>query len=142
MSPSRILPGFFAYLLAIAAIALAAVIVYAQAPTTPATAPAAPVLVPLPMPALLKQYQPVSAEALKNPSDGEWPMIRRTYDGWGYSPLSQITTNNVKRLEPVWVFSTAATNGHEAPPIVVNGVMFVATPGNQVLAIDAKTGTL
>ena len=33
-------------------------------------------------------------------------------------------------------------NGHEAPPIVVNGVMFVATPGNQVLAINAKTGTL
>ena len=33
-------------------------------------------------------------------------------------------------------------NGHEAPPIVVNGVMFVSTPGNQVLAIDAKTGTL
>ena len=34
------------------------------------------------------------------------------------------------------------TNGHEAPPIVNNGVMFVATPGNQVIALDAKTGTL
>ena len=33
-------------------------------------------------------------------------------------------------------------NGHEAPPIVVNGVMFVSTPGNQVLALDAKAGTL
>ena len=33
-------------------------------------------------------------------------------------------------------------NGHEAAPVVVNGVMFVATPGNQVLAINAKTGTL
>jgi alcohol dehydrogenase (cytochrome c) len=42
----------------------------------------------------------------------------------------------------VWVFSTAQENGHEAPPIVVNGVMFVATPGNQVLAINAKTGML
>jgi hypothetical protein len=32
------------------------------------------------------------------------------------------------------------TNGHEAPPIVNNGVMFVATPGNQAIALDAKTG--
>ena len=47
---------------------------------------------------------------------------------------------NVARLQPAWVFSTGVTNGHEAPPIVNNGVMFVATPGNQVIAIDAKTG--
>ena len=38
--------------------------------------------------------------------------------------------------------STGVTNGHEAPPIVNNGVMFVATPGNQVIALDAKTGAL
>ena len=30
-------------------------------------------------------------------------MIRRTYDGWGYSPLDQITPANVARLQPVWV---------------------------------------
>ena len=47
-------------------------------------------LEPLPMPEILKQYQPIPAERLKNPPDGDWPMIRRTYDGWGYSPLSQI----------------------------------------------------
>src|SRR6185436_10748596 len=44
--------------------------------------------------------------------------------------------------QPVWVFSTAVPNGHEAPPLVNNGVMFVATPGNQVVAIDAKSGQL
>ena len=69
-------------------------------------------------------------------------MIRRTYDGWGYSPLDQINTDNVKRLQPAWIFSTGVENGHEAPPVVVNGVMFVATPGNQVIAINAKTGAL
>ena len=40
-----------------------------------------------PMPAVLQNYQPVTAERLKNPEDGDWLMIRRTYDGWGYSPL-------------------------------------------------------
>ncbi len=99
-------------------------------------------LEPLPMPEVLKQYQPVSVDRLRNPADGEWPMIRRTYDGWGYTPLTQIDTDNVKRLEPVWIFSTGATNGHEGSPLVVNGVMFVSTPGNQVVAINARTGTL
>jgi alcohol dehydrogenase (cytochrome c) len=104
----------------------------AQAPT--ATQP------PLPMPEVLKNYQLVTDERLKNPADGDWLMIRRTYDGWGYSPLSQVTSSNVSRLQPAWVFSTGALNGHEAPPIVNNGVMFVSTPGNQVIAIDARTG--
>jgi alcohol dehydrogenase (cytochrome c) len=120
----------------------------AQQPALPSTQkPAVPAPVgeqfePLPMPEILKQYQSVSAERLKNPADGDWPMIRRTYDGWGYSPLTQIDADNVKRLEPVWVFSTGVTNGHEASPVVVNGVMFVATPGNQIVAINARTGTL
>ena len=97
---------------------------------------------PLPMPAILQAYQPVTAERLLKPADGEWLMIRRSYDGWGYSPLTQINTQNVARLQPVWVFSTGAVNGHEAPPLVNNGVMFVSTPGNQVIAVDARTGLL
>ena len=105
----------------------------------PAPPPGPP---PLPMPAILQRYQPVTAERLLKPADGEWLMIRRTYDGWGYSPLDQITAANVAQLKPVWVFSTGAVNGHEAPPLVNNGVMFVSTPGNQVIAVDARSGTL
>jgi len=107
-----------------------------RAAPPPAPAP------PLPTPAILQAYQPVTAERLLKPSDGDWLMIRRTYDGWGYSPLDQITTSNVARLQPVWVFSTGVPNGHEAPPLVNNGVMFVATPGNQVVAVDAKSGQM
>ena len=67
-------------------------------------------------------------------------LYRRTYDGQGYSPLDQINTSNVKNLTPVWTFSTGVVEGHEAPPIVNNGVMFVATPMGQVIALNAKTG--
>ena len=84
----------------------------------------------------------MTAERLKHPEDGNWLMIRRTYDGWGYSPLDQITPANVARLKPVWVFSTGETRAHESAPIVNNGVMFVTTPMNQVIAIDAKSGAL
>jgi alcohol dehydrogenase (cytochrome c) len=94
-----------------------------------------------PVPPILEQYKTVTAERLRNPEDGDWLTIRRTYDGWGFSPLDQVTTNNVTRLQPVWVLSTGMTGGHEAPPMVNNGVMFVSTPGDQVLAIDARTGT-
>src|SRR5260221_8942692 len=95
-----------------------------------------------PTPAILRNSPVGDAERLKRPSDGDWLMVRRTYSGWGYSPLDQITPANVTRLQPAWSFSTGVTNGHEAPPIVNNGVMFVATPGNQVIALDAKSGAL
>ena len=40
----------------------------------------------------------------------------------------------------MWSFATGQVEGNQAPPIVNNGVMFVATPGNQVLAIIALYG--
>ncbi|MDO8678547.1 MAG: PQQ-dependent dehydrogenase, methanol/ethanol family [Acidobacteriota bacterium] len=94
------------------------------------------------MPALLKSYTAVTAERLKSPADADWLMIRRSYDGWGYSPLDQITPANISRLQPAWVFSTGVNSGHEAPPIVNNGVMFVSTPGHRVTALDARTGVM
>src|SRR5262245_33423919 len=93
-----------------------------------------------PAPKLLEHYKPVSAQRLKHPEDGDWLMVRRTYDGWGYSPLDQITPANVAKLQPVWMMSTGMNNGHQAPPYVNNGVMFVSTSYNQLIAIDAKSG--
>src|ERR1041384_8630307 len=84
----------------------------------------------------IKNYSPVTEQRLKNPEPGNWLLYRRTYDGQGYSPLDQINTSNVKGLTPVWTFSTGVIEGHEAPPIVNNGVMFVATPEGQVIAMN------
>jgi len=84
----------------------------------------------------------VTAERLRKPEDENWLLFRRTYDGWGYSPLAQITPANINRLQLVWSFATGQVEGHQAPPIVNNGVMFVATPGNQLIAIEAKTGNV
>src|SRR5258705_11835676 len=88
----------------------------------------------------LRNYKPVTAERLLKPEDGDWLMIRRTYDGWGYSPLDKIDTKNVSRLKQVWTIETGETRVHEAAPIVNGGAMFVTTPNNQVIALDAKTG--
>jgi alcohol dehydrogenase (cytochrome c) len=114
-----------------------------QPPVPPAQPPAAPAPPPPPpMPAILKSYAAVTVDRLKRPAAADWLMVRRTYDGWGYSPLDQITRKTVTRLQPLWVFSTGATNGHEAPVLVNGGVMFATTPGNQVIALEAKTGRL
>ncbi len=99
---------------------------------------AAPGLVPL----LLQNYTSVTAELLKNPPDGDWLMIRRTYNGWGYSPLDQINTTNVSKLHLVWSTITGESRAHEAAPLVNNGAMFVSTPNGQVIAFDAKTGDI
>src|SRR5579883_3309461 len=88
----------------------------------------------------IANYSPVTAQRLANPEPGNWMLYRRTYDGQGYSPLDKINAQNVKNLEPVWTFSTGVNEGHEAPPIVNNGVMFIATPQAQVIALNAKTG--
>ena len=90
----------------------------------------------------LEAYSPITDERLLKPEPENWLMYRATYDGWGYSPLDQITPQNVKRLVPVWTFSTGVDEGHQAPPIVNNGVMFITTPQNQVLALDARKGDL
>jgi alcohol dehydrogenase (cytochrome c) len=95
---------------------------------------------PIIVPPILQNYQPVTRERLLKPADGDWLMIRRTYDGWGYSPLAQINRDNVARLKPVWVFSTAEARPHESAPVVNSGVLFVTTPSNVVIAIDVKTG--
>ena len=112
-------------------VAAAAMAVLLSAQQPPASAP---------VPGVLERYKPVTPERLKKPDEGDWLTVRRTYDGWGYSPLEQLTPRNVSGLQPVWVFATGERSGHQAPPMVNGGVMFVATPGNQVLAFDAKTG--
>ena len=87
------------------ALSIAAAVLLLSAAAEPGQQP--PQKPPLaPVPDILRQYKTVTAERLKRPEDNDWLMIRRTYDGWGYSPISQITTGNVGRLQPAWVFST------------------------------------
>ena len=86
------------------------------------------------------EYSPVTDERLLSPEPENWLMYRGTYDSQGYSPLDQINTENVAGLKPVWSFSTGMREGHQAPPVVNNGFMFVTTPNNHLLALDAETG--
>src|SRR5215469_4335135 len=77
---------------------------------------------------------------------GEWPMYNRDLAGTRYSPLAQINSRNVGRLERAWSYrlgfdSSAAgvTGGSEMTPIVVNAVMYLAA-AKSVLALEPETG--
>ncbi|UOM35061.1 PQQ-dependent dehydrogenase, methanol/ethanol family [Acuticoccus sp. I52.16.1] len=85
-------------------------------------------------------YNAVTDQRLSNPEPGNWLQFRGNYAGWGYSPLDEITPDNVSRLRPVWTYSTGVTEGHQAAPVVNDGMMFVSTPQNQILAFEAATG--
>ena len=86
------------------------------------------------------EYAPVTDARLTNPEPENWLMYRRTYDSQGYSPLDQINAENVAGLKPLWTFSTGMREGHQAPPVVNDGAMFVTTPNNHLLALDAASG--
>jgi alcohol dehydrogenase (cytochrome c) len=89
----------------------------------------------------LAGLEPVTENMLRNPPDGDWLMWRRTYDDWGYSPLTQINKNNVKNLRVAWTWSL--TSGvTEIAPIVHDGVLYVDNAGDKVQALNAATGDL
>src|SRR6266446_6807842 len=87
-------------------------------------------------------YSPVTDSRLLNPEPQNWLMYRGNYSGWGYSPLDQITPQNVKKLQPVWTLSSGVAEGHQSPPMVNDGFMFITTPQGQVIALDARTGAI
>ena len=85
-------------------------------------------------------YNSVTDARLQNPEPENWLMWRGNYEGWGHSSLDQINSDNVGSLVPVWSYSTGVTEGHQSPPMVNDGIMYVSTPQNQVIALDAETG--
>ncbi|MCY3845360.1 MAG: PQQ-binding-like beta-propeller repeat protein, partial [Acidobacteria bacterium] len=84
-------------------------------------------------------FTPVTDELLRNPPAEDWLTWRRTRDNQGYSPLDQVGPDNVAGLRLAWALAMPEGN-NQATPIVHDGVMFLASPGNVVQALDAATG--
>ena len=86
-------------------------------------------------------FTPVTDAMLQQPADGDWLTWRRTLDGWGYSPLDQIDTDNVAELRMVW--TRGLTDGFQSgTPLAYGGVMYMPNPNDVIQALDAATGDL
>ena len=88
----------------------------------------------------VRNYVPVTDAMLRNPDPGDWLMIRRDYRASNYSPLNQITRDNVKNLRLVWSWAMNEGGTNQPAPIVHNGVIYLNNPGNTIQALDGKTG--
>jgi PQQ-dependent dehydrogenase (methanol/ethanol family) len=73
---------------------------------------------------------------------GDWLMYGHNYWNNRFSPLTQISTTNVRTLVPRMVFQTGIEKlgSFETTPLVVSGVMYATTPYNTAMAYDLRTG--
>ncbi len=90
---------------------------------------------------IAKAMRPVTDEMLRNPDAADWLMWRRTYDGFGFSPLKQIDKSNVKNLQVAWAWSLS-NGATETTPIVHDGVLYIWNYADKVQALNAATGDL
>jgi alcohol dehydrogenase (cytochrome c) len=88
----------------------------------------------------IPNYVPVTDEMLRNPDAGDWLMVRRNYQGWSYSPLAQITRDNVKNLRLAWVWAMNEGGVNEPMPLAHNGILYLVHTGNIVQALNGRTG--
>jgi alcohol dehydrogenase (cytochrome c) len=82
-------------------------------------------------------YQRLS-DAVREPQN--WLTYNGSYASTHYSTLDQIRSDNVSALELKWVWQTNSLEKIEATPLVVDGVMYLTDPPNDVMAVDAQTG--
>src|SRR6185503_4806003 len=71
-----------------------------------------------------------------------WMIYGGSYDNQRYSTLNQITRNNAKKLNQVWVVQNQVPGAWESNPLIVDGIMYLTQRPNDVMALDAKTGKL
>lgn len=87
------------------------------------------------------RFVPVTDAMLQKPDPADWLMWRRTLDTWGYSPLDQITANNVRGLTLAWT-RPLGPGIQEGTPLVRGGIMYFPNPSDLIQALNARTGDL
>jgi alcohol dehydrogenase (cytochrome c) len=99
-----------------------------------------------PMPVLAAEWSAVTdwrlLEADKDANN--WLTYYRTYNGWRYSPLSQVNLQNIRRLTPKWMLALGEAGNQQATALVNDGVLIVTAilgqEKNRVYAVDAASG--
>ncbi|WP_137189826.1 membrane-bound PQQ-dependent dehydrogenase, glucose/quinate/shikimate family [Stenotrophomonas rhizophila] len=79
------------------------------------------------------------------PGDDDWAAYGRNNAATRFSPLQQITPDNVAKLEQAWLFRTGDLPqkrwGAETTPLKVGDTLYLCTARNQLVALNAADGT-
>jgi alcohol dehydrogenase (cytochrome c) len=90
----------------------------------------------------VRNWAPVTDEMLRNPAPGDWPMLRRDQFASSYSPLTQVTRDNVRELQLAWVWPMNEGGTNQPSPLAYRGTIFLNNTDGIVQAIDGRTGDL
>ena len=82
----------------------------------------------------------MTTAAIASAENGEWPSFGRDYSNRRYSPLAQINRDNIEQLALAWRYDSGIAASFQATPIVVDGVMYLSLPYNDLVALDARSG--
>jgi quinoprotein glucose dehydrogenase/quinate dehydrogenase (quinone) len=103
-------------------------------------------LKPIEEPGVFPEAQIISTDkAVVESENGEWRHYGNTQAGTRFSPLTQITLDNIQQLEPAWTYRTGVvqqgeTSHLQATPLMVNNSLYFCTQTNIVIALDPETG--
>jgi alcohol dehydrogenase (cytochrome c) len=89
----------------------------------------------------LPGFRNVTTAELIDPAAADWTYWRRTPQSQGFTPLTQINTDNVKSLSLAWVWGMGPGRSQPAP-LVRDGIIFIPNFGNVVQALNGRDGTL
>ena len=86
----------------------------------------------------------VSFDRIRNAANEphNWLTYNGSYSSTHHSTLKDLTPQNAGALELKWVWQANSLEKLEATPLVVDGVMYLTDPPNDVVAVDARTGRL
>jgi glucose dehydrogenase len=70
-----------------------------------------------------------------------WLTYSGGYQSHRYSALDEINRNNARKLKLKWVYPMSTLQKVETTPLVVDGVMYVTQPPNDVIALDPENWT-
>lgn len=73
-------------------------------------------------------------------NDTDWLTYGHGYANQRYSGLKQIHRGNVSRLVPKWIYQTGVDGTFQTNPIILDGVVYLTTPRNHIVALDGATG--
>src|SRR5438094_8418571 len=79
-------------------------------------------------------------------AQNDWPVYGRDPGAQRYAPLTQINAGNVSTLVQAWTFNakpsseSKAKQASKSTPLVVNNVMYLATPFQSLVAVEPETG--
>jgi quinoprotein glucose dehydrogenase len=91
-------------------------------------------------------FPPLADGTQATQPDTDWPNYGNDPGGSRFAPLADINAGNVASLQVAWTFRSGEASlpksASEATPLKIGDTLYSCTPGNQIFALDSRSGVL